>query len=274
MGRLAEEVLDQDGNVLAALPQGGHGDLEDVQPVIEVLAKPTVGEHLSEVAIRGADHPDIDTQRPAAAEWPELPLLQHTQQFRLHREGKVPDLIEEQAPAVGQLEQALAIAVGTREGAADVPEKLALQQRLGDRRAVLGDERPRTPGSIEMERSGHELLAGAALSLDQDREARLGGPFQQLEDLLHRAAAPQQVAERIAVLRGLSQQVVFRAQLGMEPCVLDRDGCVMSESLQETKVLFGEAGARQAAVQVNGADDPIVQLERGAHQRLDVEQAH
>jgi hypothetical protein len=58
------------------------------------------------------------------------------------------DLVEEEGAAVGLLEEALARADGAGERAARVPEELALQQRLGHRRAV---DRRRTGRSARLE---------------------------------------------------------------------------------------------------------------------------
>ena len=51
-----------------------------------------------------------------------------------------PDLVEEDRAAVRDLEQALLVGVRAGEGAALVAEELALEQRVGQRGAVLRDE--------------------------------------------------------------------------------------------------------------------------------------
>jgi len=66
--------------------------------------------------------------------------LQHPQQLGLQRQGHVADLIEQQGTAVGGLEQAHPVAIGAGEGALAVAKQFALQQVLGERRAVLDDE--------------------------------------------------------------------------------------------------------------------------------------
>ena len=79
----------------------------------------------------------------AAAEPAEAALLQHAQQLDLRRRRHLADLVEEQRAAVGQLEAALPAIGGAGEGALLVAEDLALEQRLGNRRAVDRDERKR-----------------------------------------------------------------------------------------------------------------------------------
>ena len=84
-------------------------------------------------------------------------------------------------------------AIGVRERALHVPEELALEQRLGERAAVDGDERPCRRGPCVVERARDELLAGAALAGDQHGRIRLRELVHLLHQRLHRAAAGDQV---------------------------------------------------------------------------------
>ncbi len=76
----------------------------------------------------------------------DLALLEHAQEPELHRRRHLADLVEEDRAAVRLLEEALALAGGAGEGAARVAEQLGLEQRLGERAAVLGHEAAR-PGA-------------------------------------------------------------------------------------------------------------------------------
>ena len=67
-------------------------------------------------------------------------------------------------PLVGGDEQPGVGVDGAREGALDVAEELALEQRLGDRAAVDGHERAVAPGAGGVNRARHQLLADAALA--------------------------------------------------------------------------------------------------------------
>ncbi len=55
------------------------------------------------------------------------------------------------------------------EGALLVAEQLALQQRLGNRRAVDRQERPVGAAAVLVEGAGDQLLAGAALAAGSAR---------------------------------------------------------------------------------------------------------
>src|SRR5262245_11623427 len=74
-------------------------------------------------------------------------------------------------------------------------EELALQQGLGDRRAVERHERLALARTPLVQGAGGNLLAGAALSGDEHRGARVGNPPEQIVDRRHRRARADQVPE-------------------------------------------------------------------------------
>ena len=71
-----------------------HADL--VNPIEEILAKPAFVDQLRQVLVRGADHPDIDLDRPAPANPLDNLVLQETQQLDLHWLRHVANFVEEQ----------------------------------------------------------------------------------------------------------------------------------------------------------------------------------
>src|SRR5439155_9502716 len=91
-----EKLVRQVEDAISSLPEGRQGDPEFIQTVIDILAEPA-SPHLSvEGDIGGGDDSHIHADRPLAAEWLDLSLLQRTQELRLRGEGKVGDLIEEE----------------------------------------------------------------------------------------------------------------------------------------------------------------------------------
>jgi hypothetical protein len=66
--------------------------------------------------------------------------LQRTQEPRLLCRRDVPDLVEEQRAAIGQLETPGSIGLGVGEGALHVPEHLAFENGLGQAARIHGDE--------------------------------------------------------------------------------------------------------------------------------------
>jgi hypothetical protein len=94
-------------------------------------------------------------------------VAQHPEELDLRRHRHVADLVEEQRAAVGVFELPDPIAGGVGEGAADVAEELALEDVLAEGGAVERHERLALPRAVLMRGLGHELLAGAGLTLDQ-----------------------------------------------------------------------------------------------------------
>jgi hypothetical protein len=79
-------------------------DLHDVQPIIEVFSElpPLHGD--LEIPVRGGDHADVCADQLATTDAREPEVLQHVQQLRLQEAGHLPDLIEAQSSALGELE--------------------------------------------------------------------------------------------------------------------------------------------------------------------------
>src|SRR5581483_9511606 len=91
-------------------------------------------------------------------------LLQEAQELRLQRDRQVADLVEEQRAAARRLDLAERLLHRAGERAPFVAEELALEQRLGDRRAVDRDEAAAVPRRQPVERAREQLLAGARLA--------------------------------------------------------------------------------------------------------------
>src|SRR5262249_9743370 len=70
-----EEVIDQERQVAGTVAQRGERDRDDVQAVVEVLAKAPGGDLGLEVVIGRRDDPHVDFDRTIAADAFELPLL-------------------------------------------------------------------------------------------------------------------------------------------------------------------------------------------------------
>jgi hypothetical protein len=98
-----------------------------------------------------------------------LLLLQDAEQLALQRRRHVADFVEEDRAPLSRLEQPRMIGSSVGECAAAMAEELALEQRLGDRRAVHREERPGRAWAAPVERPCQQLLARTALPDEQDR---------------------------------------------------------------------------------------------------------
>ena len=87
---------------------GGQVDAQDVEAVVQVAPERAHQHLLAQVAVGGGDHAHVHADGLLAAHAPELALLQHAQQLGLRAQRHLADLVQEDAAAVGQLEEALA----------------------------------------------------------------------------------------------------------------------------------------------------------------------
>src|SRR3989449_4829584 len=187
-----DKILRQVQDVVS-LPQGGQADDEFVQAVVDLLAEPARPDRQLEGDTGGGDGPHVHSDRRPAARPLHRSFLQCPQQLGLRREGKVDDLVEKQAAALGKLEASLVSLVA---------EDLRLDLRVRFRAAVDGDERLLASGTQLMDRPGHQLLAGAGLALDEDREPGVGHPLDLLDNLCQLLARGHQPPQRALDDRG------------------------------------------------------------------------
>src|SRR5262249_54016635 len=125
--------------------------------------------HGAEVAVGGGDDAHVDGDGLGSADALEGPLLEDAEELGLALGGELADLVEEQGPAVGELEPPDLALGGAGERALLVTEELALEGRLGERGARRADERPaRAPAAVVDRRRAH-LLARARLAGDEHR---------------------------------------------------------------------------------------------------------
>ena len=109
-------------------------------------------------------------------------------------------------PPCGDLEAALAIGAGVGEGAADVAEHLALEQRRRHAAEIDLHERLGGAAAVAMDRLGDQFLAGAALAGDQHRRVGRRDAADQLEDAQQPRVAADQIAEVVARIQLVARQ--------------------------------------------------------------------
>ena len=110
----AEKVLQQQGDILDPLAQGGNANRQHVQAVEEILAETAGGGQGLQVLVGGGNDADIAVNRGIAPHALELVFLQQPQQFRLRARGHVAHFVHEDGAAVGLLEFADAAPVRAR----------------------------------------------------------------------------------------------------------------------------------------------------------------
>ena len=183
---VVEEVLREQLDVAGAVAQRWQRDREHRQAEVEVLAELAFLDGVLGVAVGRGQHADVRLNGRRAADALDVPGLEHAEQLHLELRRHLRDLVEEKRPAVRAFEEAAVQAIGAGEAALLVAEQLALDQRLRDRAAVHGHERRRLAPAELVQGLGDELLARAALALDQHARVRRCDALDDVEHGLHR----------------------------------------------------------------------------------------
>ena len=169
-------MLDQQRNVFRALAQRRHVDRDDGQAEVQILAEVALLDFCLEVLVRRRDHAHVDVDRLRRSQPLDLAFLKHAQHFGLRLQAHVADFVEEDRAAVGLLELPDLPLGGAGERALLVAEQLRLDELFRNRRAVDLHEALAAARADAMDRARDELLADAALALQQHgrvRRARL-----------------------------------------------------------------------------------------------------
>ena len=165
--------------------------------------------------MRGRQHADIHGNRVPPAQPLQAFFLQHPQQFHLCARREVANFIQKNRPLMRLLKPADPLRGGSRKRPALMAEQFALQQILGNRRAIDGDERFLRPVAMLVNRPRNQFLARPGFAANQHvhRLRRHSSDF--LVNFLHRRAPAN---DRIARRTGLAQ----RHRLGHQPVAVHR----------------------------------------------------
>ncbi len=140
LGEAAEEVVDEEGDVVLSVTQRRDLERDHVEPIVEVFAEAALTNHLLEVPVRRRDDPHVHLAVFGGAHREEHPLLEHAQELHLERGRHVAYLVHEEGPTIGHLEEARLVAHRAGECAPAMTEELALEEIVVERAAVRSDE--------------------------------------------------------------------------------------------------------------------------------------
>ena len=183
-------MADQGRDVLRPLPQGRHRDGDHVEAEVQVLAEVALLDLDLQLLVRGGDDAHVHVDRLLGADALHLALLQHAQHLGLRAQAHVPDLVQEDGALVRQLELPDLLLGGPRERALLVPEQLALDELLGDGRAVDLHEGLVAPQAVAVDGPRDQLLAHPALARDEHGGVGGGGAPHRVPHLLQGRALP------------------------------------------------------------------------------------
>jgi len=161
-----DEMLDEERQIFFVLGEGGHGDLDHGEAVVEVFAEEAIGDGLAEIAVGGGDDAYVDLACLQRADALDFLVLEGAEELGLCGGGHIADFVEEEGAFVGGFEEAWFIAVGAGEGATNVPEEFALKEGFNDGGAVEDDVLA-LDFAAGVEGAGDEIFAGAGRSLDK-----------------------------------------------------------------------------------------------------------
>lgn len=162
-------MLGQEDHIVGALAERGNVEDDDRQSVVEVGAEATRGDQLPEVLRRRGDELHVDAVRRNSAQTADALLLDRLQELPLEDDRQGVDLVKEERPSGGGLEEPGLGPPGVGEGAGLEAEELGLEHRLRDGRAVNVDEGCSRPAAARVDDAGDEPLSGARLPLEKDR---------------------------------------------------------------------------------------------------------
>src|SRR5207249_1983371 len=112
----------------------------------------------------GANDSRVDNDLGGPPNAHEFAIFEKAQELGLDGHRHLADLVQEKRAPVRRLDLSSGALARAGEGALLVAEKLALEQCLGNRSAVDGNEGTRAAMREIVDPSGEDLLAGAALS--------------------------------------------------------------------------------------------------------------
>src|SRR5258706_10244208 len=118
-------------------------------------------------------------------------VREHAQQARLQLSGHIANFVEEKRAFLGLLESPPAHRLCAGKRAPFVAKELRLEQILGHRSSVDGDEWLVRAGTVAVQRPRDKFLAGSRFPRDQHRGTGLREPAYGAKHLLHRLGLPE-----------------------------------------------------------------------------------
>src|SRR5690554_2593640 len=179
-------MLREKRDVLASLPKRGQDETHDVESVIKVFPEILLLDDFLQIAVGRSDDAHVHIERFVLAKAAYFTFLKRAEKLRLKANRRFRDLVEEEGPAVGFLEEALPRLDGAGKCALGVTKELALEERLRERRAIHRDEGFIAPIGVGVNCPRDEFFTCAALTRDERRSVGRGNPDHTPKNLAHR----------------------------------------------------------------------------------------
>src|SRR4051794_1466748 len=183
---LGDEVIDQQRNVVAALPQRRYVDGNDGQPVEQVSAE-ALGVHLRlQIAVGRGDEAEVYLAHLGLPDPADLAILESSEQHGLELERQFTDLVQEQGAARRGFDlSGHAAAPRPGERAVDIYEQFTGQQLARGAAAIDGNERAAPTRRHGMDSVCEHLFPDAGLAEQQHRSRRYADATALLDHAVH-----------------------------------------------------------------------------------------
>ena len=147
-------------HILGAVTKWRQMERDYVEPVEEILPKPSGLKLLFQLFVGGRHEPDINSASSGSAHRQKFAGLDDPEEFGLDSRTHVSNLVQKERAAAGFFQQPFPGGQSTGEGPPHMPKELTFQQRFGESRAVEREERPLPAGAVVVDGCGNQLLAG------------------------------------------------------------------------------------------------------------------
>ena len=138
-----DEMIQQERDIVVSFAKRGHLKMNDVQPVVEILAKRFRGNTLDQHPVGSGDDTHVDPGLGGFVRTHTLNLsgLQEPEQQTLHPRRGLPNFVHEDRATICGLEDSGPVAIRAREAAAHVAEQLGFEQGFRESCAIDRDQR-------------------------------------------------------------------------------------------------------------------------------------
>jgi hypothetical protein len=160
-----EKVLSQEHDIQPPFAQWGQPESDHREPLVEIGAEPLASDGRSKIDVCGGQDPYIHRPVLRAAKPAYLEPLDHGEELRLQLHWEEADLVEEERPLLGALQETGLRPPRVGERPRLVPKDLGLEQGRRNRRTVQMDEGARRASAGVMQDPREDRLAGAGLTL-------------------------------------------------------------------------------------------------------------
>src|SRR5438105_1675252 len=116
-------MLDENDDVFSPRSQRWDDQVNDIQPIVQVLSKFLFVDTRKKVAVGRGDNAHIKPGfQPIRTNALDFAVFEKSEQERLHAQAHLADFVEEHGATLGHFQQAAAIAMCVRESATNMSE--------------------------------------------------------------------------------------------------------------------------------------------------------